>query len=775
MNNLIFVSQALDRDPPRGKATWKLKVRVTDGQRNLSQYRRPKYFGNNKGNGEEKYTVDQTHLEREEIHHFTNIKHGVASHTIAKRNSKSQDQQIFNTRWPKMYNYSSIMTKTENKMYLHRKVNSLEGFRNITKFKRSLPRKLNDKKRNIMSTISNAKSNSNVKISDTHSPQKATRESNMENSDISVNFIRHRKSLNDRFIFNGNGNASLATNNNLTATISLRNNIEAQKVDLLKSVVDSTEFRNNHLSESARRLALATLSHTQKLGPEEKIYADESINKHTPLSNFTELLMIHRNHKATLNARCKYGGQCIYQHKRVDLLTNNGKNKIKSTNSAMKHSDIEYVPNSSSHTIIRKIGKEHNNISESRILTVPNSPLSNVPNEPLNQQTKTLNYNLLFQNQRNQKHETESEKIQLLKNQRFSSNEYENIASNYAKPIITARDVSKLAISTLNIQNKRNIKIKSAQRLPNRSNQNGMQLNDIFERDIMLRGNSHSPRHYRSIHKSQNHFHDPFQQMSSNKIKTLFNSIELVKEPILNINSNSINETKVGLHKNISSKCENSKSRNCTVDMHGYDSFLHLEKKKRKTIEFKHKNILHDSSKIHRIEKTTNFPVLSNIHSTFPVVQALPSTSNMPLDVLDTSNVSNNVSKLRAAKVYKGSYWVHTTDGNLGLTDDFPFKVGPKRSILINQLGIKLDSGGCLDPATGTLYPQDGNTDSTFNLFDEYQRILLLVELEKGVRRSIHVVETELTIVVKDINDNAPTFPNVTMYGEVQENGPIGE
>lgn len=39
----------------------------------------------------------------------------------------------------------------------------------------------------------------------------------------------------------------------------------------------------------------------------------------------------------------------------------------------------------------------------------------------------------------------------------------------------------------------------------------------------------------------------------------------------------------------------------------------------------------------------------------------------------------------------------------------------------------------------------------------------------------VHVMETVVTVVVKDINDNAPKFPNATMFGEVQENGPIGE
>lgn len=41
--------------------------------------------------------------------------------------------------------------------------------------------------------------------------------------------------------------------------------------------------------------------------------------------------------------------------------------------------------------------------------------------------------------------------------------------------------------------------------------------------------------------------------------------------------------------------------------------------------------------------------------------------------------------------------------------------------------------------------------------------------------RVVHVVETVLTVHVKDINDNPPVFPNATIFGEVQENGPIGK
>lgn len=39
----------------------------------------------------------------------------------------------------------------------------------------------------------------------------------------------------------------------------------------------------------------------------------------------------------------------------------------------------------------------------------------------------------------------------------------------------------------------------------------------------------------------------------------------------------------------------------------------------------------------------------------------------------------------------------------------------------------------------------------------------------------VHVAETVVTLTLKDINDNAPEFPNATMFGQVQENGPIGK
>ncbi|XP_066961725.1 neural-cadherin-like [Macrobrachium rosenbergii] len=39
-------------------------------------------------------------------------------------------------------------------------------------------------------------------------------------------------------------------------------------------------------------------------------------------------------------------------------------------------------------------------------------------------------------------------------------------------------------------------------------------------------------------------------------------------------------------------------------------------------------------------------------------------------------------------------------------------------------------------------------------------------------KSSVHSAETTVTIIVKDINDNPPVFPNATMFGEIQENGP---
>ncbi|XP_071513389.1 putative neural-cadherin 2 isoform X2 [Panulirus ornatus] len=67
------------------------------------------------------------------------------------------------------------------------------------------------------------------------------------------------------------------------------------------------------------------------------------------------------------------------------------------------------------------------------------------------------------------------------------------------------------------------------------------------------------------------------------------------------------------------------------------------------------------------------------------------------------------------------------------------------------------EGGGCWDLSTR---PRE----------DLRHQELYAREMRRG---RVHVAETVVTVVVKDVNDNAPVFPNVTIYGEVQENGPI--
>ncbi|XP_068245433.1 putative neural-cadherin 2 [Palaemon carinicauda] len=81
-----------------------------------------------------------------------------------------------------------------------------------------------------------------------------------------------------------------------------------------------------------------------------------------------------------------------------------------------------------------------------------------------------------------------------------------------------------------------------------------------------------------------------------------------------------------------------------------------------------------------------------------------------------------------------------------------------------------IDGGGCQDygdSPIGINGKKDGN--------DLNHRYRTYGIEEDGLRRrpEVHVAEAVVTVVVKDINDNAPTFPHATIFGEVQENGPI--
>ncbi|XP_071513597.1 uncharacterized protein [Panulirus ornatus] len=74
--------------------------------------------------------------------------------------------------------------------------------------------------------------------------------------------------------------------------------------------------------------------------------------------------------------------------------------------------------------------------------------------------------------------------------------------------------------------------------------------------------------------------------------------------------------------------------------------------------------------------------------------------------------------------------------------------------------GFTADGGGCQDR-------------DVFSISSEEQFQHEMAHMLDMRRERVHVAETVVTVVVKDVNDNAPVFPNVTIYGEVQENGPI--
>ncbi|XP_069157547.1 putative neural-cadherin 2 isoform X1 [Procambarus clarkii] len=78
------------------------------------------------------------------------------------------------------------------------------------------------------------------------------------------------------------------------------------------------------------------------------------------------------------------------------------------------------------------------------------------------------------------------------------------------------------------------------------------------------------------------------------------------------------------------------------------------------------------------------------------------------------------------------------------------------------ELGSFSTDSGCDDPGSSS----SSKAEPTGRRLDGSS-----VQVVAGSR--VHVAETVVMVVVKDINDNSPVFPNATMFGEVQENGPI--
>lgn len=95
------------------------------------------------------------------------------------------------------------------------------------------------------------------------------------------------------------------------------------------------------------------------------------------------------------------------------------------------------------------------------------------------------------------------------------------------------------------------------------------------------------------------------------------------------------------------------------------------------------------------------------------------------------------------------------------LPEPIPVKIGQKGGHpagAANSSSPSTVGGGCEDLSTFGGTQKEEGVDG----------------VSRGGRR-VHLVETQVTVLVKDINDNPPVFPNATMFGEVQENGPIGE
>nr|XP_045603724.1 putative neural-cadherin 2 isoform X2 [Procambarus clarkii]XP_045603725.1 putative neural-cadherin 2 isoform X2 [Procambarus clarkii] len=85
----------------------------------------------------------------------------------------------------------------------------------------------------------------------------------------------------------------------------------------------------------------------------------------------------------------------------------------------------------------------------------------------------------------------------------------------------------------------------------------------------------------------------------------------------------------------------------------------------------------------------------------------------------------------------------------------------PEERVYVKRLGR--NGGGCEDYGSFSMSPEEAPEEEEAEPW----------YLQDMRREQVHVAETVVTVVVKDINDNAPVFPNATIYGEVQENGPI--
>lgn len=90
-------------------------------------------------------------------------------------------------------------------------------------------------------------------------------------------------------------------------------------------------------------------------------------------------------------------------------------------------------------------------------------------------------------------------------------------------------------------------------------------------------------------------------------------------------------------------------------------------------------------------------------------------------------------------------------------------------SKLFSDFSLKsnLDEGNCIK-----FDPRNPQLDTDFEAQLNHLTSETILTRATG---QVHESEVRVKIIVKDVNDNAPVFVNSTIYGEVQENGPIGK
>ncbi|XP_068208342.1 cadherin-related hmr-1-like [Palaemon carinicauda] len=150
-----------------------------------------------------------------------------------------------------------------------------------------------------------------------------------------------------------------------------------------------------------------------------------------------------------------------------------------------------------------------------------------------------------------------------------------------------------------------------------------------------------------------------------------------------------------------------------------------------------------------------------------PIVTANWKRNQVLNDFLIFSRVNRNANRNQKRNIHDlhVTSWVTAVEsmrtGKNGLSDKISFRRKRNTNNNINRIvnAVNLDDNGDLKKEDSCPKPTDS--------FNEH----VSQNIYQGDIR-VHSAEMTVTIIVKDINDNPPVFSNVTMFGEIQENGP---